>query len=831
MDVFDLSAKISLDSSDYKKGLDKAEGLASKFGAGLKKAGEIGIKAIGVASTAIGGLATKSIKDYAEYEQLVGGVETLFKKSADKVQKYADQAFETAGMSANEYMETVTSFSASLLQSLGGDTEKASKYADRALTDMSDNANKMGTDMENIQNAYQGFAKQNYTMLDNLKLGYGGTKGEMERLIQDASKLKDVQKELGITVDSNSMSFGNIVNAISVVQKNMGIMGTTSEEAKKTIEGSVKAMKASFENLTTGLTDDKADLPKLIENFTNSITVVWDNIEPRVGQLFDGISKLVTTMFPKVFKTASEIINKTAPTLIEQGTSLLSEVISVATETFPSLLMSVSKIIIKSTPNLIDAFGKLMSTLSNTIIQEAPSLIDTMMNVGFEILDSLFSGMNSALGKVEVIITMLGDKIKEYLPTIIEKVVEFIPNLAKSLIDMMPIIIQAITDIVVGIAEKLPDILATLIEQLPELIDSVVSALVSSANIIFDALMQVVDIIIPQLPSLITSFVEALTSSVDLIINGAIELFSGLIQALPTVINNLVSALPQLVSAIVNALVNALPQILQGAIQMFMAVVNAIPVIIPKLIDMLPQIIETVCDILLDNIPLILDAGIQLFMGIVDAIPEIIRKLVPMIPKIVISVEKALWKSVPKLLGTLGAIWVQLASTIIDLGKRMTEKIPQIIADIVVAFESGIEDMKEVGGNIIMGLWDGINGAKDWLLDKLGKLIDLLPKSVRKILGIESPSKVFAQIGTYMAEGLGVGWDATFPSIQDDITKSMDFSSKSFTIKSASNPQNSSLRADIASMTEAIVTAIEESGNTTIELNSREVGRMVRQYA
>ena len=205
----------------------------SRFAAGLGTALKVAGAVTGVMAAAAAALGKAVLDAYGNYEQLVGGVETLFGQSSDTVLQYANRAYQTAQISANDYMETVTSFSASLLQSLGGDTAKAAEYADMAIIDMADNANKMGTSMESIQYAYQGFAKQNYTMLDNLKLGYGGTKSEMERLIQDAAKLTDVQEELGVTVDANSMSFENIVAAIHVMQGSLGIAGTSAEEASK----------------------------------------------------------------------------------------------------------------------------------------------------------------------------------------------------------------------------------------------------------------------------------------------------------------------------------------------------------------------------------------------------------------------------------------------------------------------------------------------------------------------------------------------------------------------------------------------------------------------
>lgn len=264
------------------------------FNDGISKLGKLGKSGLSIVSKAMTGtiaavgtgaaaIIKSSLGVVANMEQQVGGVETLFKDSANTVIANANKAYKTAGMSANNYMETVTSFSASLLQSLGGDTAKAASYADRAIVDMSDNANKMGTNMRDIQNAYQGFAKQNYTMLDNLKLGYGGTQEEMKRLISDASKMTDVQKELGVTVDASSLSFGNIVNAISVVQKQMGITGTTSKEAATTIEGSVNSAKAAWENFEAGVISAN----NLVDTFWTAAKNILNNLGqmiPRLGK-------------------------------------------------------------------------------------------------------------------------------------------------------------------------------------------------------------------------------------------------------------------------------------------------------------------------------------------------------------------------------------------------------------------------------------------------------------------------------------------------------------------------------------------------------------------
>lgn len=248
--------KIDGDTKAFKKKFDTVKGYAGKAVKGIA----VGATAV---SASLGAIGTAAVKAYSDYEQLIGGVETLFKDSSDTVRNYADQAYKTAGMSANQYMETVTGFSASLLQSLGNNTKKAAEYGNQAVIDMSDNANKMGTSMESIQNAYQGFAKQNYTMLDNLKLGYGGTKEEMQRLLNDAGKLAGMKFDLS--------SFADITQAIHVIQTEMGITGTTAEEAATTIQGSLGMVKGAWENLLTGLADPNADISALIDNVINSV--------------------------------------------------------------------------------------------------------------------------------------------------------------------------------------------------------------------------------------------------------------------------------------------------------------------------------------------------------------------------------------------------------------------------------------------------------------------------------------------------------------------------------------------------------------------------------
>ena len=377
----DTTKKVK-DSGD---GFTVFKGILADLGSKAIQSAISGLKKLATATIQVG---KQAIESYAEYEQLVGGVETLFKDSADVVEEYANQAYKTAGLSANEYMSTVTSFSASLLQSLGNDTKKAAEYSNRAVIDMSDNANKMGTNIGMIQNAYQGFAKQNYTMLDNLKLGYGGTKTEMQRLIKDASKMNDVQKELNVTVKEGDMSFGNIVNAISVVQKQMGIMGTTSKEAASTIQGSVNSMKASWQNLLTAVADDNKDMGKAIDEFVDSAITAAKNLVPRIKQSVEGIKKLINGIVTEVFPRLKREIPELRPlietfewfikhkTLVVNAVKVMVAAFAIKKLTpFTQTLSDMSQKLLTVAKNMVTtttaAYANAAATTSNTTAQVA----------------------------------------------------------------------------------------------------------------------------------------------------------------------------------------------------------------------------------------------------------------------------------------------------------------------------------------------------------------------------------------------------------------------------------------------------------------------------
>ena len=322
--------QIDGDDSGFEKTLNGLKGVA---GGAVK-----GIAAGAAAATSgVAALSKAALDSYASYEQLVGGVDTLFKESSAAVQQYAAEAYKTAGVSANTYMEQATAFSASLIQSLGGDTAAAAQYANQAIMDMSDNANKMGTDMESIQQTYQSLMRGNYAMLDNLKLGYGGTKAELERLVADAEKLT------GQALDPSK--FSDIITAIHAVQENLGITGTTAQEAASTIEGSLNMTKAAWSNLLTGIADDNADFSGLVDDFVSSVETAAGNILPRLEIIFSGIGQLVAALAPVIAQAIPALITNVLPGLATAAGQMLTAFGSALVENLPLLMSSAASLV------------------------------------------------------------------------------------------------------------------------------------------------------------------------------------------------------------------------------------------------------------------------------------------------------------------------------------------------------------------------------------------------------------------------------------------------------------------------------------------------------
>lgn len=460
--------KIKGDDSPFQK-------VLGKIGSAVNTAVKASAAAVGAASAGVAALGTACINAYADYEQLVGGVETLFKDSAETIHSFADNAYKTAGLSANEYMETVTSFSASLLQSLDGDTEKAAAAADLAITDMADNANKMGTAMESIQYAYQGFAKQNYTMLDNLKLGYGGTKEEMQRLLADAEKLSGVKYDLS--------SYADIVEAIHVIQTEMGITGTTAKEASTTIQGSVASMKAAWANLMVGMADDTQNFDMLLSNFIESIGTVADNLLPRIGVVIEGMGKLVAGLAPEIASALPTLTNELLPNLVELGVQSISALVQGIQENGDSLAAGALSIvgtlaegIAELLPMVADTAASLVVSLADGLTESLPNIIPIAIETISTLVENLTENANTIIEAGIQIILALGEGLIAALPQLIETVPQIVINIANVINDNAPKLVDTalylITRLAVGLVQAIP----TLVVNIPKIIEAIVAA-------------------------------------------------------------------------------------------------------------------------------------------------------------------------------------------------------------------------------------------------------------------------------------------------------------------------------------------------------------------
>ena len=443
--------KIIIDTTVDNSGAEKdIKSLSSKIGSMAKTSATAVAGMVAAATTAVATLAGLSVKQYAEYEQLTGGVETLFKNSSDKVMEYANNAYKAAGMSANEYMNTITGFAASLLQGLGGDTEKAAKIGNMAVEDMADNANKMGTSIELIQNAYQGFAKQNYTMLDNLKLGFGGTKEEMQRLLQEASKISGIKYDIS--------NFSDIIEAIHVIQNEMGITGTTAKEAASTIEGSLSMTKSAWTNLLTGMADDNADFDKLVDNLVNSVGTLGENLLPRIEIAINGIGKLIDKLLPSIINKIPELISSILPGMVQAGINVTSSLVNGIVESLPMLLeiglqalTTLGKGIAKNLPTLIPTIVNLMVSMCDMIIENLPLIVDVAIDIILALVQGLVSALPTLIAEVPRIINSFANAIYNALPQILMAGVQIIGMLIKGLIQSIPTLVANIPQIIMAI--------------------------------------------------------------------------------------------------------------------------------------------------------------------------------------------------------------------------------------------------------------------------------------------------------------------------------------------------------------------------------------------
>ncbi|MBY6846724.1 phage tail protein [Clostridium botulinum] len=532
-----------IDSSGAKKGISNIGSLASNALGIATKTTAVMVTA---ATGAVAALTKLSIAQYAEYEQLTGGVETLFKKSSGQVMEYANNAYKTAGMSANEYMSTITGFSASLLQGLGGDTKKAAQIGNMAVTDMADNANKMGTAIGDIQNAYQGFAKQNYTMLDNLKLGYGGTKTEMERLLADAQKLT------GIKYDINN--FSDVIEAIHAVQNEMGITGTTAKEASSTIEGSLNMTKAAWTNLLTGMADDNADFDTLINNFVDSVSTLGQNLLPRIEIAINGIGNLINKLLPPIIDKLPELITSILPGMLNAGVNVVSSLVTGFLTALPQIIQLGLQLIIQLGTGIAQAIPELLPQIINVVIGICDMIIaniGTIMNVGIQIIIALVQGLIQAL------------------PTLIENIPRIINEFSGAIFAQLPTILMAGIKIILMLIKGLIQSIPTLIANIPAIIMAIFNALTlfnwaSAGRNLIKKIGSGIESMGPNIGNIARSIAQGVNNAIASIFTGGANLGRNLISNVINGIRGLAGNIASIARSVASSAINAIKSAFSG---------------------------------------------------------------------------------------------------------------------------------------------------------------------------------------------------------------------------------------------------------------------------
>ena len=788
---------LNFDTKINEKGFNEGVSKLSSLGkSGLSIVSKAMTGAVAAVGTAAGVIIKSSLGVVANMEQQVGGVETLFKDSADTVIKNANRAYKTAQISANDYMSTVTSFSASLLQGLGGDTAKAAEIADMALIDMADNANKMGTNMQDIQNAYQGFAKQNYTMLDNLKLGYGGTQSEMIRLINDSGILNEKISDL------DNVTFDQMIQAIHVIQQNLGITGTSAEEAGETIEGSVNSAKAAWENFQGGVITSQ----ELVETFgtaTQNILKNLGEIVPRlgktglevvgaiadkigdsvpaakgfadaVGNITDKLGSMDTGQLANLGKMSAVLIGAVpAFSLIGKSAGTFSDILGGLGDVTGGAITAIGKFPdgLKNAKGAITGFGGSLKNLGSSIVgpfQVLTPKLNSVIGKTFSFLPTKISGYVGKIGPAVAgkfpkitsafqdfggYIGAWGGQIGTAFQGVLGKVAGFMPAFANLMGfgAVLGVVTVGLGLLYSQFGTQIDQILLMMQTNGPEVITNFCNGIVAA-----------LPNLIAQGATMLNNLMLAITANLPAIIQGGIAIVSTLITGIAQQLPTLIAQGATMLNNLMLAITANLPAIIQGGIAIVSTLITGIAQQLPTLIPTALMMILTLVSSLLSNVGQLVDAGINLLVGlaqgVVNALPQLINKA----PTIIGQLATAIISNLPKILEAGLKIIVILASGLVSAVPQLIRKIPAIIGQIKNAFTS--VDWGSVGMNIIRGIASGISGAAKHLAEAAANAASNALDWVKEKLGIRSPSRVFRdQVGKMMALGMGIGFERNIP--------------------------------------------------------------------
>ena len=822
-----LNFDTKINENGFNEGINKLGSLGKSGLSVVSKAMTGAVAAVGAGAAAI---VKSSLGVVANMEQQVGGVETLFKDSAKTVIRNANNAFKTAQLSANDYMSTVTSFSASLLQGLGGDTAKAAEIADMAIIDMADNANKMGTNMQDIQNAYQGFAKQNYTMLDNLKLGYGGTQSEMVRLINDSGILNEKIEDL------DNVTFDQMIQAIHKVQQNLGITGTSAKEASTTIEGSVNSAKAAWENFEAGVISAN----DLVDTFWTAAKNILNNL----GQMIPRLGK--TGM--DVLESLSGKIGEAVPQLkvfTDSVGNLADKLQNMSTDELMNLGKTVA--VLAGAAPAFSALGKSAGTCGDILggLGEISGGVFAKLGKMPGNLKSLGASMKSGakvFGNVKDAILLPFNDLAPKLTGVFQKALGTVSTgpIGKIVSDFAEIpkgIISAFGKIGPGLAKTFPKATAALksfgssisstfgvivngAKGFGSLLGGAFGSVLSKVSGFGSQLMSYLGIIgnafvpiLSKVAGFIPSFISLLNfGAVAAVVVAGLGLvysqFGTQIDQIllmvqtkgPEIISNfgagITAALPGLISSgatlilgLMNAITANLPSLISVGASIIATLVSSLGAQLPQLIPAAVQMILTLVESLISNLPQLITSGLQLMEGLAQGIANAIPQVAAKAPVIIGKLASTIITNLPQILQTGVKIITQLAVGLVQGIPSLLGKIPSMISQIKSAFTS--VNWGSVGLNIIEGIASGIAGAVGHLISAATSAASSALDAIKSKLGIHSPSRVFRdQVGKMMALGMGIGFEKNIPvgSMSAGVQKAVQSLQRSLQITTSVNP-------------------------------------------
>lgn len=746
---------------------------------GMGKVASVAQQALGVftgqmmtrAVDALANLGKSALDSVGQLEQNVGGVETLFGDAADAVIASADRAYQTAGMSANDYMSTVTSFSASLLQSLGGNTEEAAKVADMAIIDMADNANKMGTSMDMIQNAYQGFAKQNYTMLDNLKLGYGGTKTEMERLLADAEKLT------GVKYDINNLN--DVYQAIHAVQEEMGVTGTTAKEAASTLEGSMASAKAAWDNFMNG----SGDADQLADAFATAA----DNIVKNLAEITPRFAETLPALGGAIIAQIPGLVAAIVPAVLSAGQSVLKQLQDAVLDfdfagTADKVVQMITGFIEgDGLGSLLDTLATIFTGIVNGISSMLPSLLPALVGLISYVVTSLLDQLPAILDCALELILGLAQGILAALPVLIEALPEVISSIVEFLISAVPQIIDAGIELLMALVDALPVIIDALVDALPQIIEATVTALIAAAPQIAKAGIKLLGALIEAIPVIVVELAKAVPDIVAAIIDVLAELPGLIGEVFAEIVTDLVEWGQQMLSNASTAMSNMLSQVnsiiqeLPGKI--WTHLVNAVNKVIAWGQQMLSNASTAMSNMLSQVSSIIQELPGKIWTHLVNAVNKVVAWGQQMVSNASTAASNMLSKVSSTLQQLPGKVWdylSQAAQKVVTWGTQLAQKgvaaATQLFNSIVNGLSSLPSKMAEIGSNIVSGIWNGISSGWNWLTNKVSNLANSLLDAAKDALGINSPSKEFAdEVGRWIMPGVGKGLDKSMPATLKDM--------------------------------------------------------------